>query len=599
MAKASSGEHAPGPDEARTAPGPLQRGRASGGETSQPVGAARPGTATPKPGGTAPPSSATPEPGGTARTGSARPQYVQTARTGSARPESGGTAQVRPASPWRGQYRTMTVGMVAIVALSAFEQLAVATAMPTVAAKLGGLGLYATAFAAPLASGVVGMTVAGTWTDRRGPRAPLLAAIGLFVAGLLIAGLAPSMLVLVVGRIVQGLGSGGSLVALYVLVARVYPEALRARVFAGFSAAWVVPGIIGPALAGIVVEHIGWRWVFLAVPFLAIPALATLRPALASPETARGTDAAPVLASAAATEPVRATEPGSTTGHVGTGTGTEATDAGAASTGTAATGTAATGTAGTATATARRRARRNVLASVVAGIGVLLLHHGGQESGASMLPWLVVGIVALGATVPLLLPPGTLTVRRGMPAAVALRGLIGAAFFGTEIFLPLLLSTERGLSPSQAGVMLTASTVTWAIGSWVRGRTLEKPDSTLLLGGTASLVLGIAAAALLVWPAFPLAVGFIGWGFAGFGMGLCIPTVSLLVLRMSPVAEQGANSSSLQVVDGVATASMLALSGALFTALGGPGQPHAFLAGFAVTAVAALLAVATSVRTRS
>lgn len=468
------------------------------------------------------------------------------------------SAAQRADSPWRGRYRAMTVGMVAIVALSAFEQLAVATAMPTVAARLGGLGLYATAFAAPLASGVVGMTVVGTWTDRRGPRGPLLAAIGMFVAGLLVAGLAPSMLVLVVGRVVQGLGSGGSLVALYVLVARVYPEELRARVFAGFSAAWVIPGIVGPAVAGIIVEHVGWRWVFLAVPFLAVPALAVLRPALAMPETAQGTDAAPTAADSS---------PAASSAAV--------------------------------TATARRRARRNVLASVVAGVGVLLLHHGGQESGVSMVPWIAVGVVALAVTLPMLLPSGTLTVRRGMPAAVALRGLIGAAFFGTEIFLPLLLSTERGLSPSQAGIMLTASTVTWAIGSWVRGRTVGRPDSSLLLAGSASLVLGIAAAALLVWPAFPLAVGFVGWGFAGFGMGLCVPTVSLLVLRMSPLSEQGANSSALQVVDGVATASMLALSGALFTALGGPGQPHAFLAGFAVTVVAAVLAAATSVRTRA
>lgn len=481
---------------------------------------------------------------------------------GAPRPERPGPADgstaVRgadaPSSPWSGPLRATTVGMVAIVALSAFEQLAVATAMPTVADALGGLALYATAFAAPLASGVVGMTVAGSWTDRSGPRSPLLTGVALFVAGLLVAGLAPSMLLLVVGRIVQGLGSGATVVALYVLVARVYPEALRARVFAAFSAAWVVPGIVGPALAGIVVEHIGWRWVFLAVPFLAVPAAFALWPALADPLTRHGL------------------------------------------------GTGAAGGVDDAAPVAERRwgpfARHAVAGSVVAGAGVLLLHHGGQERGVGALPWLVGGLLALVLTVPALLPPGTLVGRRGLPAAVALRGFVGAAFFGTEIFLPLLLQTERGLSASQAGIMLTASTVTWALGSWVRGRTVERPDAVLLLVGSASLLLGIGSAALLVWSAWPLVAGFLGWGFAGFGMGLVVPTLSLLVLRVSPPEQQGANSSSLQVVDGVGTATMLALSGALFTAIGGPDEPRAFLAGFAITGVAALLAALTARRTR-
>ena len=109
---------------------------------------------------------------------------------------------------------------------------------------------------------------------------PLLAGVTLFVVGLVIAGLAPSMLVLVAGRVVQGVGTGLYSVVLYVIVARVYPERLRPRVFAAFAAAWVVPGIVGPYLAGLVVEHAGWRWVFLGVPALAVPAVLALWPAL-------------------------------------------------------------------------------------------------------------------------------------------------------------------------------------------------------------------------------------------------------------------------------------------------------------------------------
>ncbi|MFD6178790.1 MULTISPECIES: MFS transporter [unclassified Isoptericola] len=178
--------------------------------------------------------------------------------------------------------RTVLAGMVAYVALGAFEALAVATAMPTVAAELDGLRLYTLAFAAGSAAGVVGMLVAGRWTDRRGPTPPLLAGISLFLAGLLVAGLAPSMPVLLVGRALQGVGSGIEGVAIFVLVARVFPEERRAKVFAWFAAAWVVPGVVGPLLAGAVTQYLGWRWVFLAVPVLAVPALLALRPALAA-----------------------------------------------------------------------------------------------------------------------------------------------------------------------------------------------------------------------------------------------------------------------------------------------------------------------------
>ena len=103
-------------------------------------------------------------------------------------------------------YAATTVGMFALCAFVAFEATAITTVMPTVAAQLDGVGLYALSFAAPLASGVVGMVAAGGWSDRRGPVVPLAVALVLFASGLVVCGLAPSMEVLVAGRILQGLG---------------------------------------------------------------------------------------------------------------------------------------------------------------------------------------------------------------------------------------------------------------------------------------------------------------------------------------------------------------------------------------------------------
>lgn len=179
------------------------------------------------------------------------------------------------------RYRATTIGMVALVALHAFEALAVAAAMPTVAEALDGLRLYALAFGGTLATSVIGMTLAGRWADRHGPARPLWYGLGCFVLGLLLAGFATRMGMLVAGRLMQGLGAGAISVSLYVMVGRSYPEHLRPKVFAAFSAGWVVPSMVGPALSGLMVQHLGWRWVFLAVPLLAIPAALLLRPALA------------------------------------------------------------------------------------------------------------------------------------------------------------------------------------------------------------------------------------------------------------------------------------------------------------------------------
>ena len=177
-------------------------------------------------------------------------------------------------------YAATTVGMFALCALVAFEATAVTTVMPTVAGDLDGLGLYALSFAAPLASGVVGMVAAGAWSDRRGPATPLVVALALFAVGLVICGIAPSMEVLVAGRVLQGLGGGALTVGLYVLVGLVFPPTLQPSVFASFAAAWVLPSLFGPVLAAFVAHAVGWRWVFLGAVLLAAAAASLVAPSL-------------------------------------------------------------------------------------------------------------------------------------------------------------------------------------------------------------------------------------------------------------------------------------------------------------------------------
>ena len=124
-----------------------------------------------------------------------------------------------PAAPGEGllspRYRALTIAMVSLIAMVAFESMAVATAMPTVAQALHGLSLYALSFGATLAASIVGMVAAGQWTDARGPAPALWTGVAFFVCGLLIDGLAPNMVWLLCGRTVQGCGSGAIFVALY------------------------------------------------------------------------------------------------------------------------------------------------------------------------------------------------------------------------------------------------------------------------------------------------------------------------------------------------------------------------------------------------
>ncbi len=129
------------------------------------------------------------------------------------------------------------------------------------------------------------MVAAGGWSDRRGPVAPLVLALVLFASGLVVCGLAPSMEVLVAGRVLQGLGGGALTVCLYVLVGLIFPAALQPAIFTSFAAAWVLPTLFGPALAAYVAHASGWRWVFLGRGRHGRPAAGLVAPAV------RGLDA--------------------------------------------------------------------------------------------------------------------------------------------------------------------------------------------------------------------------------------------------------------------------------------------------------------------
>jgi MFS family permease len=177
--------------------------------------------------------------------------------------------------------RALTSGLVLTITLVGFEALAVATVLPVVEDDLGDLSLYGWVFSAYLLASLVGTIVAGREADRRGPALPFAAGCGLFAIGLVAGGLAPTMPLLVVARVVQGLGAGTVPAVAYAVIGRRYPPAVRPRMFAVLSTAWVLPALAGPALAGLVADAFGWRWVFLGlVPLVAVSAAMAIPPML-------------------------------------------------------------------------------------------------------------------------------------------------------------------------------------------------------------------------------------------------------------------------------------------------------------------------------
>jgi len=437
------------------------------------------------------------------------------------------------------RFRLTTIGAFALIFLGAFEALAVTTIMPTVSRQLNGEALYSLAFSGTLATSVVGMVVAGGWADRRGPSRPLVAAILVFLVGLMLSGLATDMGVFIGGRLLQGLGSGAISVCLYVVVARIYPAALHPRIFGSFAAAWVLPSMIGPPVAGLVADTISWHWVFLGVGVLVLGAAAAIAPAV------RALWSTPVDATAGAP------------------------------------------------------AVRSITFSIVVAVGVITISFAGESSG----PWVaVIALVAFAVVVVALrplVPTGTLRAARGLPATVLLRGAVAAAFYATEVYLPYFLTEKHGLPTGVSGLILTVGAVSWALGSELQGRLGERMshDRALRLGA-ASLAVGLAVqllAAIFVLSPF---VSAAGWLAAGAGMGLMFPRIGTLVLAYSTERDQGFNSAAMSITDAAGGATSIAFAGLLFAAAGA-ASGAGFVAALALTAVLAILAIPVAFRARA
>ncbi len=437
--------------------------------------------------------------------------------------------------------RALTVGIVLGVALFAFESLAVVTIAPLLVEDLGGLTLYGWVFSGFLLTSLLGAVIGGQLADTGSLARPLLLGLAVFGLGLGVSGAASTMLVLIAGRLLQGLGGGALSTVMFTAITRAYPDHERARMMALTSSAWVVPALIGPAIAGVVAETFHWRFVFWGIlPLLAVVGALTARPfSELKPRVIAGAGG--------------------------------------------------------------KRLQAALLLAV--GAGLFLAGAGVEAPWLAVLlalPGVVLAVLGLHT----LMPAGTLRLARGLPSVVVGRGSVFAAFVGVEAFLALMLTAVHGYSTTVAGVVIATGSIAWSVGAWLQSRLDERGAhlrSRRMVAGVVLVVVGIAGQAVALFvTSFPLIVVLGGWIVAGLGIGMAHSTASVIAFALIPEGEEGRVSAALQISDQLLAALSTGIGGALLALATRQerGEQYGILLALGFVTVLALLAMIASWRSR-
>ncbi|MFE9359239.1 MFS transporter [Streptomyces olivaceoviridis] len=458
-----------------------------------------------------------------------------------AAPETGGGTEGGIFSP---PYLAATLTFAVVMFLTGFAALAVVPTLPTAARELDGVSLFPVVAGCFVAASLFGGVLGGHWADRAGARRPLALGMVLSVLTLLVSASSVSVWQLAAGRFVDGLAAGMVAVSVTTAIGQAYPEHLRPRMLAMMSASWVIPSLLGPPLAGVVVQWWSWRAVFYGLAALtALPAVALVvvlrRPADGDP---------------AGVPPA-----------------------------------------------AERAARPPLLVAAMLSLGAALGQYGVSDWDPRHLAFVAAGLVLLVAFAPRLLPRGTWRSARGLPTAVLLRGLTSGTYFTIEALVPLMLITERRVAAVVVGVAFTASAVLWAGASWVQGKALQHvARHRLVTVGALVMTASAALAAAGCSGGLPAVTAAAAMPLSAVGMGLLDPCVTVLSLKHSEPHRQGHTTSAMQTNMNLGQVVVLALASGVLNAClaAGAGPLDGYRVAFALLLLPTLLVALLAVRAR-
>lgn len=437
----------------------------------------------------------------------------------------------------------VTLGILGGSFLAAMEATIVATAMPTVVDQFGGLAHYSWVFSGYMLTSTVTTPVWGRIADVHGRRRPYLVAIGLFLLGSMLCGVATSMTQLIAFRALQGVGAGGMLPLGMVIMGDMFSLTERARAQALFAGVWGISSIAGPLIGAVLTENASWRWIFfMNLPFGLAAAFLVARFLVDRLGHDRGD-----------------------VDYIGAG----------------------------------------VLMSAVTALMLALNQTGVPDASLSptVVRMLYVSAVALGALFVLLerrtahpTLPLSLLANRMVATTTASGALLGIAIFGALAFVPLYVQAALGRTAREAGSVLTPLLLGWVSMSIVTGRLLPRVGfRPFILGGLSFVSVGFLGLAT-VRPDGPMWKLHVDLGLMGIGMGMTM--LSLLLAVQATVAREqlGVATSLGQFTRSIGGAIGVAVMGAMVAASlpsSGPtpaalalGLHRAFVTGAVVSLVA-------------
>ena len=395
--------------------------------------------------------------------------------------------------------------------LAAMEMTVVSTAMPTVVAELGGLAIYAWAFAAYMLATTVSVPIWGKLADLRGRKPILLAGIALFLAGSSGCGFAGSMGALVAWRFLQGLGAGAMQPVTFTIVGDLFDVHERGKMQGLFGGVWGLAGLVGPIAGGAIVHVLGWRWVFwVNLPF----GLASLA----------------VLSIAYHEKPERHEHKLDVGGAV-------------------------------------------LLAVAVVATLLAARSRGAGLVAVPVALLALAAFLAVEARVKEPLLPLDLFRTRLLAIASVSGALMGAALLATVSFVPLWVQSVLGLPPTSAGAAIAPMAIGWPLASAISGRLVPRLGyRPLLRAGFATSAAAAVVAAFALRPGVPpVAVQAIMFGY-GLGLGTANPPLLIAVQTSVPWNRRGVATAStlfFRTIGG--TLSVGILGGVLAHALAGAG----------------------------